>query len=80
MSLFPASMTPSDSEAALGLKFLDVCQELYPQPLPGHQGKGEEGGVHHPPGQEETESKHTQEKCSEEENVFLQKKEPGKTC
>ena len=28
MSLLPASMTPSDSEAALGLKFLDVCQEL----------------------------------------------------
>ena len=28
MSPLPASMTPSDSEAALGMKFLDVCQEL----------------------------------------------------
>lgn len=28
MSPLPARMTPSDSEAALGMKFLDVCQEL----------------------------------------------------
>ena len=50
---------------------------LHPQPLPGHQGKGEEGGFHHPPGQEETESKHTQKKCSEKENS-LAERELGK--
>ena len=34
MSPLPARMAPSDSEAALGMKFLEVCQELTNKSIP----------------------------------------------
>ena len=34
MSPLPERMTPSESEAVLGLKFLEVCQELTSKSIP----------------------------------------------
>ena len=93
MSPLPASMTPSDSEAALGMKFLDVCQELTNKgilftctltsgstlnlSLDTRGKEKKEESI--TPLARRKQSPNTQEKCAEEENIFAEK-ELGKTC